>query len=218
MKYCPICNKSSEQVQFLGELCEECVTKKLMEQLALPDVVKIRLCRICGKLVMNSKGESEGLNRGSLGRYMHVEYRDKLKNYKLRVMRLGDETAHLELVGEYDGYPVRIEKDVELKVSEPMCRHCSLKSGGYYEAVIQLRGERERVGRMADRITLYAEKYGGFVSKREEKDFGCDLYVSNKEIANSYFSTRKLKPTRSYTLYGMRGGKKLYRNIYALRI
>jgi NMD protein affecting ribosome stability and mRNA decay len=205
-------------VQFLGELCEECVTKKLTERIALPDVLKIRLCRVCGKLVMNTIGESENLNRGSLERFIHSEYKAKLRDYKIRVMRFGGGSAHLELVGEYDGYPVRMEKDIELKESTPMCRHCSLKAGGYYEALIQLRGDPKRVGHMADNITAFAERYSAFVSKREEMKFGIDLYVSNKEVAGAYFSTRKLKPTKSYTLYGMRSGKKVYRNIYSLRL
>ena len=218
MKHCPICNKSSDEVLFLGELCENCVKKKMEAELALPEELRIDVCRSCGRILVNSAGEAEGLNKGSVAKGIQRGYANKLKEYSLRVMRLNEGEAQLELVGEYEGHPVRIEKTVKLKEKGPMCRQCSLKAGGYYEAIVQLRGNIEKAARMADGITLYVERHGTFVSKREDLEFGVDLYIGSKEAASSYFSVRKLKPTRSFILYGVRNGRKVYRNVYALRI
>jgi NMD protein affecting ribosome stability and mRNA decay len=37
-------------------------------------------------------------------------------------------------------------------------------------------------------------------------------------MANAFFHDYDLKPTRSFRLYGMKRGKKVYRNTYSLRL
>ena len=218
LKRCPICNKSSDEILFFGELCEECVRKKMEAELSLPSELRIEVCRSCGKVLIDSAGNAQSANKGSVAKGIERRYGQKIKEYSLRVIKLGGESAVLELVGDYEGHQVRIVKEVLIRGNGPMCRQCSLKAGGYYEAVIQLRGNPDKVARTADRIILFAERHGTFVSKREDMDYGCDLYVGSKDAAGAYFSIRKLKPTRSFILYGVRNGRKVYRNVYALHL
>ena len=70
----------------------------------------------------------------------------------------------------------------------------------------------------AIKLTKYVEANGAFISKTEKEGTGIDMYISNKKLVSAFFMLYRLKPKRSYTLYGMKHGKELYRNIYALRL
>ncbi len=72
-------------------------------------------------------------------------------------------------------------------------------------------------GRMADKISRFLERRDSFVSKSERVKNGIDLYVEDKLVMNSFFDIYKnIRPKRSYTLAGMRNGKRLYRNTYLI--
>ncbi|HIH50177.1 TPA: hypothetical protein HA291_01835, partial [Candidatus Micrarchaeota archaeon] len=89
---------------------------------------------------------------------------------------------------------------------------------GYYEALVQLRGDWDRINSLIRNITKYVERRNGFIAKIEKVENGKDVYLSDKLMANAFFHDYDLKPTRSFRLYGMKRGKKVYRNTYSLRL
>jgi NMD protein affecting ribosome stability and mRNA decay len=81
-----------------------------------------------------------------------------------------------------------------------------------------LRGSGERINNLIKKITKYVERREGFITKIEIVENGKDVYVSDKLIMNEFFKDYELKPKRSFRLYGMKRGKKLFRNTYSLHL
>jgi NMD protein affecting ribosome stability and mRNA decay len=48
-------------------------------------------------------------------------------------------------------------------------------------------------------------------------DNGLDVYLSSKSLATLFIMKQRLKPETSYTLAGVKQGKRVYKNTYALR-
>ena len=68
------------------------------------------------------------------------------------------------------------------------------------------------------KLSRYLERREAYITKVEEATNGIDIYVSNKEAANNFFIDHDLKPLRSFRLWGMKKGKKVYRNTYSLHV
>lgn len=121
-------------------------------------------------------------------------------------------------VFEVDGERVSFPRRLQYKVLHETCQRCYRISSGYYEAVIQLRGDMYRINNLIAKVTKYVQRRGGFIAKIEDVNEGRDVYVSDKLMMNEFFKDYGLKPTRSFRLYGMKRGKKLYRNTYSLHL
>lgn len=120
------------------------------------------------------------------------------------------------LITEVDGDRVSFNKTFEYKIAHETCQRCYRISSGYFEAVVQLRGDRGRIDNLIAKITKYVQRRGGFIAKVDEMKEGRDVYVSDKMMMNTFFKDYDIKPVRSYRLYGERRGERLYRNTYAL--
>ncbi len=111
------------------------------------------------------------------------------------------------------------EKEIKVRFAKSLCMKCYRQKSGYYEAIIQIRGQRERVESFMSKIYRYNSKRGGFVSKMEENGDGYDVYFGDKKIIGEFFEKNKrYKTKQSYELYGIKKGKKVYRTIYFLRL
>lgn len=75
-----------------------------------------------------------------------------------------------------------------------------------------------RINNLIAKITKYVQRRGGFIAKMEDIEGGKDVYVSDKLMMNEFFKDYDIKPIRSFRLYGMKRGKKLYRNTYSLHL
>ncbi len=125
-----------------------------------------------------------------------------------------------------DNGRLTFKKEISFKIKTIMCMQCYHRHSGYYEAVIQLRSDSEiiqenkmkKVDNMMNHIVDFTNHIGGFVARLDKKRGGYDIYVSDKNEMSRFFQVRKLKPKISYVLYGLKNGKKVYRNIYLLKI
>lgn len=210
-KHCPTCGRSSSDALFIGEFCEDCIANRMRAR--IPDSVTVRACKVCGR-VWSAGDFAEG--KGAMA--VAVRQALGLKDCTIKVGRLGDDDAELRFTCDIDGGIVSFTKTLEIRRQYESCRQCSRKSAGYYEAVVQLRGEQGKVSTMLAALERHMARRGAFISKIRELREGFDIYVSDKKAAAEFFSLRKLKPKTSYTLYGMKRGKKLYRNIYSMRL
>jgi NMD protein affecting ribosome stability and mRNA decay len=157
------------------------------------------------------------LKNGSLGKA--IEFELKLNsNWKVKVKDYGDETINAVFIFNYENEKVGFNKELKYKFAKQTCQRCERISGGYYEAIAQLRGSGERINNLIKKITKYVERREGFITKIEIVENGKDVYVSDKLIMNEFFKDYDLKPKRSFRLYGMKRGKKLFRNTYSLHL
>jgi NMD protein affecting ribosome stability and mRNA decay len=209
--YCPLCNKSSDEIRFVGNFCESCIIKKLEKR--IPDKVTVYQCRFCNRIKEGRIFSRMG--NKALARAIRIEL--KLQE-DVKVKAFNSEEVSAVFRAEVDGEKVIFPKRLALKIAHETCQRCYRISSGYYEAIVQLRGNFVKINSIIARITKYVEKRGGFIAKVDKVENGKDVYVSDKLAMNEFFNYCHLKPTRSFRLYGMKNGKKVYRNTYSMHL
>ncbi len=121
---------------------------------------------------------------------------------------------------------VRFNKQIYFAVKKSMCDQCYRKHSGYYEALVQLRfnnvefydAQIKKLEKIIKNLTKFIESSNGFITKIEKLKRGFNIYTSDKKETSAFMSIYKFKPKISFTLYGLKNGRKVYRNIYLLKI
>ncbi|MDE1855890.1 MAG: hypothetical protein KGH49_01495 [Candidatus Micrarchaeota archaeon] len=209
VRHCPTCNRTSDEAHFYGDFCEFCALEKIGNK--LPTEVKVTVCKRCGRI--NVAGDFTEKDDAAIEQVL----RSHFKAFDLKLISQIDSAAIVSL-SRYEDNIEGLRREVALKYVKVMCPRCNRQSAGYYEAVIQLRGNNQRVSRMMHKIEEVFFGAGEFIARVERANNGCDIYVSSKKLASAFMSERKLKPVMSYQLAGLKRGKKLYRNTYALHL
>ncbi len=211
LKYCPTCNRSSNDAHFIGEFCETCIKNKLSKE--LPIKVSVEVCKSCGRIRTrdgyappNKESIQDAISLG-----IHRKWKISVKDFDWR-------NALLIFKEEYGNENVKMEKRIAVKTKKTMCTDCYRRTSGYYEAILQIRGPDKKVEEIVSRLMNFISDRGAFSSRVDELENGYNIYISDKKVANAFFEYYELKPGRSYSLYGMKRGKELYRNIYILRL
>ncbi len=208
--YCPVCNRSSDVTRFIGEFCEPCVIKRLEAE--LPKKVTLVRCPTCGRI----KARNAFVSPTSVSIALAVKSSLRLPEYTLYARGALADPLSLEFMTEAEGEHVSFGRALELKIDRQMCADCQRRRSGYYEAVFKVHGDDVRVAKIAERFSHFIESNNGFISKTVRTGNGVEIYSSDKKAANEFFVQNRIKVKRSYSLYGMKRGRKLYRNIYSL--
>ncbi len=125
------------------------------------------------------------------------------------------------------------EYPTEIRYSYMSCDSCSMMSGGYYEATLQIRAderpltkeEQDQILEIAKERTIaeYGKDTRAFILQIDETKFGLDLYLGSdllcrkiaEEVEAQFLASRK----ENFKLYSQdRGGKKKYRTTILLRL
>ena len=95
-----------------------------------------------------------------------------------------------------------------------MCDNCIKIRGNYYEAVMQIRGERAE--KLLNKVIESLQTKIAAIDKIKQ---GYDVRIIDKKSAAFFVQNirRKHSVTQSYKLVGKKKGKELYRNYYAIR-
>ncbi len=215
IKYCPTCNRSSEEARFIGEFCEFCVADKISA--GMPGSAEVEKCWSCGR-IRTPEGFA-ALDYGTLAAALRKSMRLTDCTLDVKSMDERRQSAIVCITCKQGGEPVTFDKNIHVKFLRTMCQACYRRSSGYYEALVQLRGGPRVVETMAESITKFIEARDGIITRTERTPRGYDIYIGDKELANAYFALHKnLSPLRSYKLFGVRKGKRLFRNIYSLHL
>ncbi len=206
-KHCPICNRSSDEARFFGEFCEYCSRKMMLK--SIKPALDITECKRCGRIRLgNGFVEKDAASIAELAR-------KHFKNYSVKILGFSDSTAKAAL-GRSDG--LSAETDVKIESTFTTCPRCGRIAAGYYEGVIQFRGKPERIEKSIERLSSYLDRNDSFITRIENTDTGKDVYVGSKTLAEGFLKRMHMDYKISYTLHGMKDGKKLYRNTYSVRI
>jgi NMD protein affecting ribosome stability and mRNA decay len=98
-----------------------------------------------------------------------------------------------------------------------LCTDCSRRSGGYFEAIIQLRGSAEKTAKARDALVARIEERS-FVSKVEQLREGVDVYAGSRKAALEALREMRLKHGTSAKLFGVKDGRRVYRFTYCVRL
>ncbi len=181
---------------FIGLLCLKCYKPHIK----IPKKIEIKQCKKCGRLFFSGKWQSK----------------QKLNSF-LKSKVKGSDVKRVEI--EDNMYKIYITDDAFVKRKIPIifvpsiCDTCSKISGGYYEAIVQL---RDKGLRYYNRLLKLLNKRT-FISKIDDSN-GYDIYVGSSKELFSILSYLKIKHYNvSKKLYGLKEGKRVYRITIVIR-
>ncbi|MGB4162639.1 MAG: 60S ribosomal export protein NMD3 [Methanosarcina flavescens] len=233
---CPRCGR--ECYRLFDSVCRNCFfeTFKLIE---LPHVLHARICSVCGAHLHRSRWENIGsiedvvLKAVENALFIHNEAGDveiyleprEITPYIYRVRAEVDAVVREE--------PVHAEAETEVRIQRSACDMCSRESGGYFEAIIQIRaagrfpteGEKSRCMAIAREAMESMKRKGdrlAFISEVLEQKEGLDLYMgsmnASRQVCRLITSELGGSFSESPTLVGMKDGKNLYRITFSMRL
>ena len=209
-KICPACGAGDRP--FIGAFCVQCYTDKnklfSFKPPALAFCVRCNRYRVGRDWKKLSPEELEELFE------QKISSKHDVKRIKAK---LGRNTVSLNILLDADGNEIALKEYFPIEIEKQLCKDCSLRSGGYHEAVIQLRGPANRIRNIEKTLIGMLERET-FITKIEEKKEGPDIQVGNKQAALGCVSRLKIPYTSSNTLVGVRDGKKLLRLTILLRL
>jgi len=204
---CIKCGAKKGSRPFIGLLCRECYAPKI----SIPSPFSFDCCGRCGAIRQGKEWKRVPLSE--LGRQF---------GRKIRGEDAGDATVDVEsseaviYIGTDEGklelrFPVRIDK------IRGLCDECRKMAGGYFEAIIQLRGRPERIRRWTRELSEKIPETT-FIAGIEELKEGIDIKVgSSKEALHLIKRLGFWDYKISKKLWGLKQGKRVYRTTFALR-
>lgn len=207
MEVCIKCGAKRGTKQFKSLFCVDCYPWRI----EIPKNVEIEVCKGCGKTRI--RGEWKKTTEREIENYLL----SKIKGERFERGGIDFESKKAILYFSVDDKEMaRIEREYPFTIVKTLCLDCSRKSGGYFEAIIQFRGDRNRYLKIKERIERTLRKKT-FITKEENLKEGVDVYVgSSKEVAE-VLRELGLKPVLSRKLSGLKEGKRLYRTTFMLR-
>lgn len=177
----------------------------------VPTEITLTVCKRCARIKNGNDffEKDDALLQNLLERHF--------KEWELRLISSIENAAIVDL-SKPDENIEGIRQEIAIKYKKQLCPKCNRRAASYYEGIIQLRGDPERIQKMIKKLEQVFEANDEFFSKIEDVGTGVNIFISSKKVAAAFFMERGLKPVRSYELYGMKNGKKLYRNTYALHL
>lgn len=134
------------------------------------------------------------------------------------------------VVGKIYGDRVSVTVPLNLRVRTITCPRCSRESGGYYEAIVQVRAqdrglrseEFERAKKIVEGVLSEGKGEKDFLLKFEETKFGIDFYFGSRKIGEkvSKMIAEELggKVLKSRKLHTRVDGKDVYRFTFLVRL
>lgn len=227
---CPRCGEEKES--FAGKICVDCFLEG-RELLRLSEEPELAVCVSCGALDVNGWKELGIEDAATMLVESSVETPEELGGVvtQFRVEEVGPDfvSGTLTMEGEVGGRRVAAERSVDVGLRRDICRRCSRTSRGYYEAILQVRGEERELGEEDLEIVLeeagrLAEATTGekpFFSKAEEVKGGFDIYLGDsqaaKRLAHRLKERSGAETTQSASLVGMKDGREMHRPTYLVR-
>ena len=117
-----------------------------------------------------------------------------------------------------------------VKIHTTSCPRCSMIMGGYYEAILQIRGthrdvthkEKNSIHDIITKKIMDSHDPKAFISKIDETPQGIDYYLGDQHIADTLTRTLKQRfhatTKKSVTLTGVQDGQKVYRVTHLIRL
>jgi len=222
VKICPRCGISSDKRRFAGSFCLQCAPLKF----SVPDSVELARCPRCGRILVEKEWKEEGkvdlekiVLKQCKGEIRNASYDAESGELSVIVEQAGTMTSFSQ--GGWarpEGAFVEVRKKVPVNYSKEICIDCSRTASGYFEAIIQVRGEkRERVEKMAREISKIILRKS-FIPKVEELKEGIDIYCGSRNEAIAALNVLRLGFRRTEKLAGERDGKRLYRTSLVIRV
>ncbi len=201
MLICPKCGKSDKEVKFVEAFCIDCYPFNLK----LPDRIVIEFCKRCNRIRL--KGEWVPYSRKKLEEHIASKARGEFESVSY-------DSEKGEMVFAVKGTEIRRPFEFEKRIV--ICPDCSKVAGGYYESIIQLRGDERKVAKYAKILTKMLGRKT-FITKSEEKHGGVDIYAGSTRVVLEAVAELGLKRKITRKLVGTKEGRRAYRTTFSIR-
>lgn len=204
---CPRCGKTSNEKGFIDAFCIDCYPLDVQ----IPKEIVFEVCTRCGRIKRGNEWKKK--------------YEKEISNSIIKKCRgeffnamFNSETNGITFFIKKSDKILKINKPVNVRFNKTICTDCSRLSGGYYEAIIQLRGDGQMIDKLARTIEQEISK-STFISKVEEKKEGIDFYIGStdaaldliKELGHRYILSKKLAGVD-------KEGMRQYRTTFSIRL
>lgn len=213
-KICPVCGRSEKEVRFHKFICVDDFLAT--REMKFPEKVTIYKCREGDKIaadVRKWKFHLDELDR-------EISKTVKVKDGKITAVIVDPDNSDVHFEIDFDG--TRVKKVIPLKIKESLCDVHQRAARGYYEAIVQLRGNwedpepnLEKMEKLATQIAVALEPVN--VVKKDVEG-GIDLYIDSKQATFNVLKDLRLKSTTTRKIGGRKGGKEVYRTTFLVRI
>jgi len=220
-KFCCICGKITDEL--IDNRCYSCYLKENPPE--IPERIELRVCKTCYRIYHKGKWEyisnflpdilAYGAIEALHKKGFEVENFDILEFYENE----GKILSKIKIRGMVGEVSFEKEEEIVVKARFEQCIDCSRRAGGYYEAILQIRGSYDE-----DKIYSIVEEnlQNSFVSKIKKLREGIDFYISSQKVAKRIARILKNKYNAevivSPTLVGKKDGKDLYRFSISVRL
>lgn len=212
--FCVECGKEGKTYR---GLCLDCYLKKRVF-FRIPSEITVTFCRNCDAHRI--------LNQWKTGD-MWADIEDAIKSRITAEIPLecsfDREKGTVTCRGTFEGRKIEKTDHIKIKEKYRLCPKCSLQRGGYFEAILQVRGAKEeQLERIGEIIKRKVDDQHSFITKKEKVRGGTDYYMgargaaeqAAKEIREKFGG----KLTISSSLVGVKDGKRVYRDTYSVRL
>ena len=235
----PLTEKEGEELKsMLCAKCRERSLKEKKEMIILPQKLSLTLCRKCGaykrgKVWHPPQSQEESICSEVVSSIVPVKGVN-LRNVIVEPKQISEKEYKcgvlVEVEDESDSEAER-EYFTHVHIHYQVCEVCSRKYGNYFEAILQIRRDRElspaQLRNLRKEIEEFVEKesqrdWHSFFTKVVEIHGGLDFYLSPSSLAQklcSFLAERhggEIKTSSS--LVGRKDGRNVYRVTHCLRL
>lgn len=237
-EFCVVCGRSDRPLT--DGLCAPCFADRT-PLVTAPEAPTITVCPTCGARKVGQHWERHGSNPSLLTNedlmpllVAHPEVGIRKANWQEISRDAVQRTLHGELLVRFRGIEKTVGVDLTVKQKVHTCPDCSRLSGHYYTALIQVRGESERLRGSSKELQRRLEasfeallpelkaEWRKAMSWREALPEGWNYYLTDTLAARSIARLAKSRLgadlKESATLWGRKNGQDVYRVTFRLRI
>jgi len=223
VKVCPRCGRNEKEVPFIGFFCRDCYLE--LNPPIKESRITLKVCPTCGRIFVGRWVEPD---LTKIARWIegHIKISNDVEKPILTIT-IGRETEkEIEyrgiLTGIIQGTPIEYRFSGTVKKVYEQCPYCARRFGGYYEAVLQLRGKewKKLYGEVLEMLPREKDPKA-FVSKEVFRREGVDVFLGSKKVAEKIARRLKQRGARikfSYEQVTEKDGKPVTREFVSIRL
>ncbi len=215
MPLCPVCGRETS-VTIRG-LCPSCFFK---EYSALSFKNELKVCPTCGRIYVG-RWEEFSLPKILSWVRRHLKVHPDIDVAQLN-LSIKEEEDHFLVYASLQGRGFQHTETLKLKKKYEQCPYCARRYGGYYEAVIQLRGNRWReLYRKVLNVIEREKDPKAFITGEKQVKGGIDIYIGSKKVADRVgkrFKSLADEVKFSFSHVGEKDGKPITRKYVMIRL
>jgi len=223
-----ICVKCGKQAaENLKGLCPDCYIKS-KRIFSLPHKLDLEKCSHCGSYKIDT-GWGRGPDTSQLILRKKITLDPHITNPDIKI-GTKQKSWRIHCRGNIYGTEVSEKYSLPIKIHITACPRCSMIMGGYYEAILQIRGthrdipcdQKTMIHNIITKKITDSRDPKAFITKIDEIPQGIDYYLGEQHIAESLTRTLKHRlhatTKKSVTLAGVKDGQNVYRVTHLLRL